>query len=190
MNKLANLVIRHKFVIFTLILILVLISTIYNKTITTKHSSQPLLINCVGSSPTSCNSGYICQHPKTPGFITDPSIGDCIRLVLNKEYTIGSSPISWNNPPEVLTYLDENLKVVVLGFDDECEKYNKNQNLNGCVNAGQITWNFKAQKDDQEAMFSITAEREKSQSKEVLGYIFQLNQINRFSSNLIVLNEK
>lgn len=129
--------------------------------------------------PPKCGRGYMCDYSDNPPDLIDAP-GACTKLVLGKTYTIPGSHIL-SNYPTSLYYSEENLEVIIIGFDDECEKYNSQQGSTGCVNAGKITWYITARKDDKKIEFPVTSERHGSVLKKEMSYVFDFTEINRYS---------
>lgn len=141
----------------------------------------------LGLFPPNCERGYICDYSDNPPGLVDAP-GTCVKLVLDKTYKIPGSHVS-SNYPTTLFYSEENLKVTVTGFDDECEKYNSQQSSTGCVNSGKITWYIIVKKGTEMVKFSVTSERHGSALKKELGYIFDFTEINRFSFKLRITKD-
>lgn len=98
----------------------------------------------------------------------------------------GGNPLSRDPSATSLSFSEENLNVTILGFDDECEKYNPQQSLTGCVNAGKITWYMIAKKSNKKVKFYVSSERHESIQKKELGYSFDFPDIDRFNLKLRV----
>lgn len=142
----------------------------------------------LGLFPPNCGRGYICDYSDNPPGLVDAP-GTCVKLVLDKTYSIGGNPLSWNPSVMNLYFSEENLEVTVTGFDDECEKYNSQQGSSGCVNAGKITWHIIVKKDNKKIKFSVSSERHGNALKKELGYIFDFTEINRFSFKLRITKD-
>lgn len=142
----------------------------------------------LGLFPPKCARGYICDYSDNPPGLLDAP-GTCVKLILDKTHKISGSRVP-SNYPTTLFYSEENLKVTVTGFDDECEKYNLQQSLTGCVNAGKITWYIIVKKGTEMVKFSVSSERHGSALKKEMGYIFDFREINRFSLKFRIAKEE
>jgi len=138
----------------------------------------------LGLFPPKCAHGYICDYSNNQPISDAPGI--CKKVILNEIYSVGGNPLSWNSPTTELYYSEEKLKIIVIGFEDECEKYSPEQSLTGCVNAGEITWHIAAKKEKQKVEFSLSSERHGNVQKKELDYIFDFPDINRFNLKLRV----
>ena len=135
-----------------------------------------------------CSAGYICDFSNNDKTLSDVQ-GVCAKLVLNKTYSVGADPLLWNPQATNLNFSDENLELTIHGFDDECEKYNKNQGQTGCVDAGKITWYLTIKKNNGKIKFSVTSKRHESAIKKEVGYVFDFPDIDRFNLKIKIRKE-
>ena len=180
-------------IVFLFVLILFLTFFLIKKKFTTIPSGGSCggliapkykLLETLGLFPGKCSAGYICDYPNST--IADIP-GTCKKIILGEVYSVVGSPLVWEPPGRTISFLEEKLNVTILGFDDECEKYNKDQGRSGCVNAGEITWYIEAKKGNQKTKFSISSKRHESRYKEELGYNFIFPDIDRFNLKLKVI---